>query len=111
MEYDDRARSVPAGGSLGLRFTLTDPATRLAVPGIKDARVMYFLAPGRGRTEVPVKEIGGGVYEAALKLAQPGAYYVYVGVPSLKLGYGKLPFFTLRATQPEIARRALDKNG
>ena len=104
VEFDDGARKATAGGNTGLRFKLIDPATRLAKAGIKDARVMYFLAPGRGRTEVPVKEIGGGVYEAQVQLAQPGAYYVYVGVPSLNMGYGKLPFFTLMATPPVTAR-------
>ena len=72
---------------------------------------MYFLAPGRDRTEVPVKEIGGGVYEAQVQLAQPGAYYVYVGVPSMALGYGKLPFFTLMATPAATARSPVDKKG
>jgi YVTN family beta-propeller protein len=104
VEFDQRARKATSGGNTGLRFKLIDPATRLAKSGIKDARVMYFLAPGRDRTEVPVKEIGGGVYEAQMQLAQPGAYYVYVGVPSLELGYGKLPFFTLMATPPASAR-------
>jgi hypothetical protein len=51
-----------------------------------------------------VKEIGGGVYEAQVQLAQAGAYYVYVGVPSMDLAYGKLPHFTLMATPPAVAR-------
>jgi hypothetical protein len=103
VEFDERSRSVTAGGRLGLRFKLIDPATRLAKAGIKGVSVLYFLAPGRGRTEVAVKEIGGGVYEAEMQLAQSGAYYVYVAVPSMKLGYGNLPFFTLRAMPPHAA--------
>lgn len=111
VEFDERSRTATSGGNLGLRFKLIDPASGLVKTGIKDARVMYFLAPGRGRTEVAVKEIGDGFYEADMQLAQPGAYYVYVGVPSMKLGYGKLPFFTLRAQPPATARRVVDKNG
>jgi len=111
VEFDQRSRKATAGGPLGVRFKLIDPATHLAKAGIKDARVMYFLAPGRGRSEVAVKEIGDGVYEAQVQLAQPGAYYVYVGVPSLDLGYGKLPFFTLMATPPATARSPVPGKG
>jgi YVTN family beta-propeller protein len=111
VEFDERSRNATAGGPLGVRFKLIDPATRLAKTGIKDARVMYFLAPGRGRSEVAVKEIGDGVYEAQVQLAQPGAYYVYVGVPSMSLGYGKLPFFTLMATPPATARNSVPGKG
>jgi YVTN family beta-propeller protein len=111
VEFDERSRKATAGGPLAVRFKLIDPATRRAKAGIKDARVLYYLAPGRGRTEVPVKEIGGGVYEAQVQLAQPGAYYVYVGVPSLDLGYGKLPFFTLMAAPPGSARSPVPRRG
>ena len=72
---------------------------------------MYFLAPGRNRTEAPAKEIGDGIYEAEINLALPGAYYVYVGVPSMKLGFGKLPFFTLQATPPERVQGSVENNG
>lgn len=104
VEFDERARKATAGAPLGFRFKLIVPATGLAKTGIKNARVMYYRAPGLGRSEVAVKEIGGGVYEAQVQLAQPGAYYVYVGVPSMDLGYGKLPFFTLMATPPAAPR-------
>lgn len=104
VEYDERSRRAASGGPLAFRFKLIDPATKLAKSGVKDARVMYYLAPGRGRTEVPVKEIGDGVYEAQVQLAQAGAYYVYVGVPSMNLAYGKLPYFTLMAAPPATAR-------
>lgn len=111
VEFDERSRKAAAGGPLGVRFKLVDPGTRRAKAGIKDARVMYYLAPGRGRTEVPVKEIGNGVYEAQVQLGQPGAYYVYVGVPSLDLAYGKLPYFTLVATPPAAAPGPAPKKG
>jgi YVTN family beta-propeller protein len=111
VEFDDRSRNAAAGGPMALRFKLVDPATGRAKTGIKDARVMYFLAPGRGRSEVAVKEIGNGVYEARVDLAQPGAYYIHVGVPSLSLGYGKLPYFTLMATPAASARSAVPGKG
>lgn len=111
VEFDERSRKAASGGPVAVRFKLIDPATRLAKSGIKDARILYFLAPGRGRTEVPVKEIGGGVYEAQMQLAQPGAYYVYVAVPSMDLAYGKLPFFTMMATPTAAARSAVPGKG
>ncbi|MBL0393010.1 YncE family protein [Ramlibacter monticola] len=111
VEFDERSRHVTAGGALALRFKLLDPATRQVKAGIKDARVMYFLAPGRGRSEAPVKEVGKGVYEVQMQLEQPGAYYVYVGVPSMELAYGKLPFFTLMAAPPATARSAAGGKG
>lgn len=111
VEFDEASRKATAGGPLAVRFKLIDPATRQAKAGIKDARVMYYLAPGRGRSEVPVKEIGRGVYEARVQLAQPGAYYVYVGVPSLNLEYGKLPFFSLMAAPPATARSTVPAGG
>jgi len=70
---------------------------------------MYFLAAGRGRAEAAVTEIGDGIYEASMQFARPGAYYLYVGVPSLNLEYGKLPVFTIQANPPPTAQRAAGK--
>jgi hypothetical protein len=111
VEFEARPKAASAGEKVSVRFKLIDPATKLAKTGINDARVMYFLSPGRARTEVKVTEIGDGVYQADLQLSKPGAYYVYVGVPSMKLDYGKLPFFTLRADPPATAQRAVDNAG
>ena len=110
VDFENQARSVTAGGMLALRFKLVDSASGGAKTGVKDARVMYFLAPGRNRTEAQVKEIGDGMYEVEVDVSQAGAYYVYVAVPSMKLGYGKLPFFTLMATPAEAAQLAVEKN-
>lgn len=97
VEFSNTERLAKAGDTLALRFKLVDPATHKAMAGVADVRVMYFLAPGRNRREVPAKEIGDGMYEAQLPLESAGAYYAYVGIPSLKMDYGKLPAFTLQA--------------
>jgi hypothetical protein len=110
VDFENQARSVAAGGMQALRFKLVDSASGSAKTGLQDARVMYFLAPGRNRTEAQVKEIGDGIYEVEVNVTQPGAYYIYVAVPSMKLGYGKLPFFTLMATPPEAAQLAVEKS-
>ena len=109
VRFDEKQRTVPVGKPLKLRFTLLDSATGKATPGMRDARVMYYLAPGRMRTEVPAKEIGEGVYEAEMNIREPGAYYVYVGLPSLRLIYGQLPFFTLRAVSGEGGAKPSDE--
>jgi YVTN family beta-propeller protein len=98
VEYPTRDRTAAAGGTFPLRFTLRDLATGDPRTGLADVRVMYFLAPGRNRTEVRAREVGDGVYEALLPVAWPGAYYVHVAVPSEKVGFDDLPYFTMMVT-------------
>jgi hypothetical protein len=56
---------------------------------------------------VPVVEIGEGVYEARVALADAGAWYVHVGVPSKKIGYERLPFYSLQAMSKSDPKSAL----
>ncbi len=95
MLFDDKQRNVAAGETATLRLKIFDGATGEPKTGITDARVMHFLAPGRYRSEAALKEVAGGEYEFALPARLPGAYYLYLAVPSLKLDYGALPFFTV----------------
>jgi YVTN family beta-propeller protein len=106
VEYLQEARVLPAGKTLALRFRLRDSTNGAPRPGLRDVKVMYFLAPGRGRTEVAAREIGDGVYQVDLPLRQRGAYYVYVAVPSQGIGYTDLIYLSLRAAPPS-ARGAL----
>jgi len=99
IEYLQDARRVTAGTTLPLRFRLVEPLTGLPATGLKDVRVMFFRAPGLERTEVAAAEQGDGVYQASLSLQRPGAYYIHVGVPSKRLGYSDLTYFTLVATR------------
>jgi YVTN family beta-propeller protein len=100
IEYLQNERRVTAGTTVPLRFKLVDPLTGRSATGLTDVRVMFFRAPGLGRTEVLAEEIGDGTYQASLSLQYPGAYYVHVGVPSNRLGYSDLTYFTLVATKP-----------
>ena len=106
VEFDETQRTVKSGETLKLRFRLKDPATGAPKTGVTDARIMYFLAPGRMRTEVAVREVGDGRYEAELPIRSAGAYYIYVGVPSMKLGFDRLPYFSLRALEGEAPLQA-----
>ena len=61
--------------------------------------VLYYPSAGRTRRNAAAKEVGDGVYEASLAVSKSGAYYVYVVVPSLKVGHLDLPYFTLIAEE------------
>ena len=89
-------RSVVTGEPQQLRLQLWDPNTEQYLEGLKDVRVRYFRAPGFGRTEVQAPEVEPGVYAADVLFRRPGAYYVYVSVPSRELEFADLPFLTLR---------------
>jgi hypothetical protein len=87
LEFLVRDRDAPVGDNVAVRFRLDDARTGSGKEGLKDVSVLYYLSPGRYRTEVRAREVGGGVYEATLALREPGAYSVHVGVPSLRIGY------------------------
>ena len=111
IEYPVSQRMVQAGGSVPLRFTLRDPASGTPRTGLADVRVLFFRAPGIGRTEVLAREVGDGVYQAMLPIVHAGAYYVYVAVPSARLGYDDLPYFTMVATQAKPSPPAKSSTG
>ena len=100
LEYQTTKRTYKVGDTAAVRFRLTDGKSGQRLVGVAGIRALHFLAPGRGRTESAVVEIGDGVYEASLPLTDDGAWYLHVAVPSYKLGYEKLPFFSLQATRP-----------
>jgi YVTN family beta-propeller protein len=115
IEYLSPQRRVKAGGTVMLRFKLIETNSRKPKAGLNDVRVLYYLAPGKRRTEVAAKEVGGGVYEAALALPRSGAYYIYTAVTSLKVQFDDLPFTTLRAElekdAPAAPHRAAQDKG
>ena len=97
IEFLEKERFFPANDNVGIRFRLADTRTGLGMEGLKDVLVMYFLAPGRHRAQALAREVGDGVYEATLSLREPGAYYVYVAVPSRKIHFDDLVQFSLLA--------------
>lgn len=97
IEYLAKDRNILVADNVALRFRLTDALTGWGREGLKDVNVMYFLAPGRRRTQVIAREVGDGVYEATLSLKEPGAYYVHVAVPSMKIGFRDFVHLSLTA--------------
>lgn len=101
VSYLNDSTSVKAGSTMTLRFRLSDTATGNARADLTDVRVMYFRAPNFGRRVVPARHVENGIYEAELPMALPGAYYVYVGVPSAKVSYRDLNFLTVMTVKGE----------
>jgi YVTN family beta-propeller protein len=97
IEHMVKSRRVPVGEPVKVAFKLMDARTQKPRIGLSDVRVAYHMAPARQRKEAPVRELGEGIYEAALSLSEAGAYYVYVAVPSAKIGFGDLVFLSLIA--------------
>ncbi len=115
VEYLSEARSVPAGDPVAFRFRLVNPQTGQPRTGLKDVGVLFFRLPGKDRTEVYAKEEGEGIYRAMLPFPRPGAYYVYVGVRSERVGYSDLPYYSVVATEkakgPAGGRPAVEERG
>jgi YVTN family beta-propeller protein len=97
VDYLTQKRRVEVGERVQVRFRLTDRKTEQPRTDLKDVSVLYFMAPGGKRTRVPARHSGEGIYEAALTLAESGAYYIYVVSPSEQVKPNDLPFMTLRA--------------
>ena len=105
IEYINPSTHAEVGDLVQWQFRIDDPQSHQPKTGLTDVRVLYYLAPGLLRTEVPSREVGSGVYQAELPIHRVGAYYVYVGIPSLKLKFGDLPYRNLLASehQPSTA--------
>lgn len=95
LEYLDFPTRLVPGETPRLRFKLRDTATHEPLAGLSDVSVLTYATPGRLRAAVAAHEVEDGVYEARPTLANAGAYYLYVSVPSRKVDYGTLPFRTL----------------
>lgn len=104
IEYLQESHRVPSNSTVALRFRLSDPATGEPQSGINGVSVLYFRTPGADRTVLAAVDQGNGVYKALLPIGRPGGYYVYVGVPSQRIGYDTLPFFTLAAIPHEDSK-------
>ena len=103
IEYLIKDRTVNAGSNAVIKFRLTDPISKEVQEGIEDVRILFYRAPGHGRTEVSAQEVEPGIYQASMPIDKPGAYYFYVGVNSRNMPYGDLNYFTLRALKTDAA--------
>jgi hypothetical protein len=103
LEFLVKDRTVPAGDNVAVRFRLTDALTGWGKAGLADVTVISFRAPSRDRRQTLARDLGEGEYEVVLHLSNPGAYYVYVTVPSLKIGFRDFVHLSLTAKGKESA--------
>ncbi|HEV7507585.1 MAG TPA: cytochrome D1 domain-containing protein [Thermoanaerobaculia bacterium] len=89
--------NVAVGTDVAVRFKLTDPGSGAPRTGLKDVRMLTFLAPGRWQQRQWAAEVGQGVYEVKFKPPQEGIYYVFVEVASAGLSFQKSPYMVLSA--------------
>ncbi|MFD1691039.1 YncE family protein [Azotobacter chroococcum] len=78
VEYLVDGHGVVAGAPFTLRLRLLKGG-EAPQTGVADLRVRYFRAPSAQPREVAAREVGEGIYEASVELAQAGAYYLHLG--------------------------------
>jgi hypothetical protein len=110
VEYLEREKSLRAGEPYKLRFRLTDTATGMPADGLKDVRVLVFLAPGIWQKRDFATGAGGGVYELEVSVPQPGYYTIFVESRSRGVQFRQLPYMTLEATGTEASTPASGEN-
>lgn len=64
--------------------------------GLGDLTLRYFLAPSSLPRNLPLEEVGEGVYQAALTLPEAGAWYLHVQSPSLGRKFAEDNYTSLR---------------
>jgi YVTN family beta-propeller protein len=97
LEWVDPERQHRAGTTTALRVRILDGDTLQPRSGLKDLRMLSFLATGRHRVETPLVEVAPGLYEAAVPLPEPGAWYLHLRAPSLAHGKWPMPYLSLHA--------------
>jgi YVTN family beta-propeller protein len=90
-------KRIKVGEKLRLRFKLTDPATNEPKAGLRDVRVLTFLAPGTWQKRQWAESVGDGVYESEITAPEAGVYYVFFECPSLKVSYDQMQHLVLQA--------------
>jgi YVTN family beta-propeller protein len=96
-------REVRVGDEVAVRLKLTDPD---GVPktGLKDVRVLTFLAPGQRQHRQVASEVGNGLYEVRFRAEEEGVWYVFLEVASAGVSFQGSPSFTLRAVPGDRSR-------
>ena len=97
VKFETPDRRMTIGEAKTIHFRLADSMTGDPVSGVPDVSVLYYRSDGRGRTVLPARSLGDGLYEAEVEAKMPATYYVFVGAPSMGLNYTDQPFLSLMA--------------
>ena len=87
VEYLQEDRSAVLEEEYRFRFRLKDTLTGWPVKGLRTRPCSTTSLRGGTGPRSPPGRSEEGVYEAVLRFRESGAYNVYVGVPSRKIGY------------------------
>ena len=99
VEFLGEKRDFAAGDTAIVHLRLTNPATDNPISDVADLEAQIFLVPGFWRVLQPAKSLGDGIYEVAIRLPQPGVYYVNLASRSLRARYNDLPSLVLRGRE------------
>ncbi|WP_249673954.1 YncE family protein [Pseudomonas abieticivorans] len=91
-----KRRTVTLGSPYVARFRIAQDSGRVPRRGVADVQVRYYLAPTSQLRVVPAREVGDGLYEAALDLNQSGAWYLHVRAPSLGANFDDKTYASVR---------------
>lgn len=95
---------VEVGRPVELSVRVTDLASNRGKEGLKDVRVLTFLAPGVWQQRQLARAAGDGLYRVDFTPPRPGVYYVFVEIASEEVGFNESPSVVLRAHDESPAR-------
>lgn len=90
-------RTIKVGAKIRLQFKLADGSSKEAKTGLKDVRVLVFLAPGIWQKRETAVEVSEGIYEIEFTPPEPGVYFVYVASLSIGLQLSNSQHIALEA--------------
>lgn len=99
LEFLAEERDFAAGDTARVQVRLSNPASSEPISDLTDLEAQIFQVPGTWRVLRPAKPLGDGIYEIAIKLPQPGVYYINLASTSLHARYTDLPSLVLRARE------------
>lgn len=99
IEHQSKEIQLQVNQDFPLRFKLIETRTNKAKDGLKDVRVLTFIASGTWQRRDIAKSLGNGMYEVNLNLPESGVYRVFVESGSMGVRYKDLPGITLQATE------------
>jgi YVTN family beta-propeller protein len=99
LEFLAEERDFAAGDTARVQVRLINPASSEPISDLTDLEAQIFQVPGTWRVLQSARPLGDGIYEVAIKLPNPGVYYVNLASTSLRARYTDLPSLVLRASE------------
>jgi hypothetical protein len=99
LKIEHQNKEVQVNHDFPLRFKLIETKTNKAKDGLKDVRVLTFIASGTWQRRDLAKSLGNGMYEVNLNLPESGVYRIFVESGSMGVRYKDLPGITVQATE------------